>query len=123
MDRRYFLKGTASGLVSTAAAIAAAHPGNHLDLSPKSEEQGGEASMDQPPTMLFFASLVRAQRVARLARPPDLMVSVWYNGGKARAPMLSPITPNSREEWRRDLQQIKSLGFNTVRGWVDWSHN
>jgi hypothetical protein len=37
--------------------------------------------------------------------------------------MLSPITPNSREEWRRDLQQIKSLGFNTVREWVDWSHN
>jgi beta-galactosidase len=55
--------------------------------------------------------------------PADLMVSVWYNGGKARAPMLTPITPDSREEWRRDLQQIKSLGFNTVRGWVDWSHN
>src|SRR5919112_2960185 len=55
--------------------------------------------------------------------PTDMMVSVWYNGGTARAPMLSPITPSSREEWRRDLQQIKSLGFNTVRGWVDWSHN
>jgi beta-galactosidase len=55
--------------------------------------------------------------------PTDMMVSVWYNGGTARAPMLSPITASSREEWRRDLQQIKSLGFNTVRGWVDWSHN
>jgi len=74
-------------------------------------------------TMLFVGWLASAQGVARLAQPPDLMVSVWYNGGKARAPMLSPITPNSREEWRRDLRQIKSLGFNTVRGWVDWSHN
>jgi len=73
--------------------------------------------------MLFVPCLARAQGVARLAQPPDMMVSVWYNGGKARAPMLSPITPNSREEWRRDLRQIKSLGFNTVRGWVDWSHN
>jgi len=69
--------------------------------------------------LLFVACLVRAQGVARLGRPPDLMVSVWYNGGKARAPMLSRITPNSREEWRRDLRQIKSLGFSTVRGWVD----
>ena len=61
-------------------------------------------------------------KITRLSQP-DLMISVWYNGGKARAPMLSPLTAASREEWRRDLQQIKSLGFNTVRGWVDWSHN
>jgi|GEM_PF-6465985 hypothetical protein len=33
--------------------------------------------------------------------------SVWYSGGKARAPMLSEITANSGEEWRSDLQQIK----------------
>src|ERR1035438_4576171 len=62
-------------------------------------------------------------RIQRLSQPPDLMISVWYNGGKARAPMLSPITPSSRQEWLKDLQQIKALGFNTVRGWVDWSHN
>jgi beta-galactosidase len=47
--------------------------------------------------------------------------SVWYSGGKARAPMLSDITPESREEWRRDLEQIKALGFNTVRTWVEWA--
>jgi beta-galactosidase len=64
-----------------------------------------------------------APRAAKRAPAPDMMVSVWYNGGKARAPMLSPLTPNSREEWRADLEQIKSLGFNTVRGWIDWSHN
>ncbi len=47
--------------------------------------------------------------------------SVWYSGGKARAPMLSEITPDSRDEWRKDLEQIKSLGFNTVRTWVEWA--
>lgn len=47
--------------------------------------------------------------------------SVWYSGGKARAPMLSTITPQSEKEWRRDLQQIKALGFNTVRTWVEWA--
>jgi len=55
--------------------------------------------------------------------PPDFIpVSVWYSGGKARAPMLSTITENSATEWRKDLQQIKDLGFNTVRTWVEWAH-
>jgi beta-galactosidase len=54
--------------------------------------------------------------------PSFLPVSVWYSGGIARAPMLSTITPQSREEWRHDLAQIKSLGFNTVRTWVEWAH-
>lgn len=47
--------------------------------------------------------------------------SVWYSGGKARAPMLSAITAQSEAEWRADLQQIKDLGFNTVRTWVEWA--
>lgn len=47
--------------------------------------------------------------------------SVWYSGGKARAPMLSEITAHSEKEWRADLQQIKDLGFNTVRTWVEWA--
>jgi beta-galactosidase len=49
-------------------------------------------------------------------------VSVWYSGGKARAPMLTEIDENSREEWKRDLEQIRQLGFNTVRTWVEWAH-
>ena len=49
-------------------------------------------------TMLFVGCLARAQGVARLAQPPDLIVSVWYNGENARAPRLFPIAPNSREE-------------------------
>jgi len=48
-------------------------------------------------------------------------VSVWYPGGKARAPMLETVTPESAAVWRKDLEQIKSLGFNTVRTWVEWT--
>ncbi len=47
--------------------------------------------------------------------------SVWYSGGKARAPMLEPIDATSRERWKRDLEQIKGLGFNTVRTWIEWT--
>jgi beta-galactosidase len=49
-------------------------------------------------------------------------VTVWYSGGKARAPMLSDITPDSEGDWRKDLEQIRDLGFNTVRTWVEWAH-
>ncbi|HLV02361.1 MAG TPA: beta-galactosidase, partial [Acidobacteriota bacterium] len=47
--------------------------------------------------------------------------AVWYGGGKARAPMLEQVTESSREEWRKDLETIKELGFNTVRTWVEWT--
>ena len=36
--------------------------------------------------------------------------------------MLSEITPDSREEWKKDIRQIKSLGFNSIKTWVEWSH-
>ena len=61
--------------------------------------------------MLFVPCLARAQGVARLAQPPDLMVSVWYNGGKARAPMLSPI---GLLNWAK-----VSLPFTTSQDGVD----
>jgi len=48
-------------------------------------------------------------------------VSVWYSGGKARAPMLEIITPESEKLWKEDLTKIKQLGFNTVRTWVEWN--
>jgi hypothetical protein len=48
-------------------------------------------------------------------------ISVWYAGGKARAPMLETVIPASREAWKRDVDQIKRLGFNTVRTWVEWT--
>jgi beta-galactosidase len=48
-------------------------------------------------------------------------VSVWYAGGKARAPMLEKVTADSPRLWKKDLEQIKSLGFNTVRCWIEWT--
>lgn len=71
---------------------------------------------------LLLASSASAQHNRRHVHQPDFFpFSVWYSGGKARAPMLSELTPESREEWRRDLQNIKALGFNTVRTWIEWS--
>ena len=48
-------------------------------------------------------------------------VSVWYGGGKARAPMLEREPRAKKELWRADLQKIKALGFNTIRAWIDWA--
>ena len=52
---------------------------------------------------------------------PTLPIAVWYGGGKVRAPMLDPDPHAHRDEWRSDLRQIKALGFNSVRTWVDWA--
>jgi beta-galactosidase len=77
-------------------------------------------------TLILFvlaAAPAAAQQNRRHVHEPAFFpFSVWYSGGKARAPMLSEITPASRDEWRRDLQQIRDLGFNTVRTWVEWAH-
>ncbi len=48
-------------------------------------------------------------------------MSVWYGGGKARAPMLERDPLSHAAAWRKDLAQIKQLGFNTVRCWIDWA--
>ena len=48
-------------------------------------------------------------------------VAVWYGGGKARAPMLEHVDATSPERWGKDLDQIKAVGFNTVKCWVDWA--
>jgi beta-galactosidase len=48
-------------------------------------------------------------------------VSVWYSGGKARAPMLEELSGDSARLWKEDLLRIKGLGFNTVRTWVEWN--
>jgi beta-galactosidase len=48
-------------------------------------------------------------------------MAVWYGGGKARAPMLEPDPLSKKDRWRTDLRQIKSLGFNAIRCWIDWA--
>ena len=71
-------------------------------------------------TLAFVFVLASA---AAAQQPKFFPVSVWYSGGKARAPMLSEITPQSEQQWRDDLRKIKGLGFNTVRTWIEWSKN
>ncbi len=48
-------------------------------------------------------------------------VAVWYGGGKVRAPMLEPLDATSTQRWSQALDQIKAVGFNTVKTWVDWA--
>ncbi|PYV13141.1 MAG: hypothetical protein DMG21_21750 [Acidobacteria bacterium] len=61
------------------------------------------------------------QEAVRRAPANFFPVAVWYGGGKARAPMLEPVDGKSEERWGKDLDTIKSLGFNTVKCWVDWA--
>jgi beta-galactosidase len=74
--------------------------------------------------VVAFAWALRASPQAQAAptRTTDFFpMAVWYGGGKARAPMLEPDARSKKEVWRKDIQQIKSLGFNTVRAWIDWA--
>ena len=73
-------------------------------------------------SVFLFPVTVNAQTSPVVSKSDFFPYSVWYSGGKARATMLSEITPSSREEWRKDIQQIKSLGFNSVKTWVEWSN-
>jgi beta-galactosidase len=50
-----------------------------------------------------------------------LPMAVWYGGGTARAPMLERDARAKKELWRKDVRQIKALGFNAVRAWIDWA--
>ncbi|MEX2234436.1 MAG: beta-galactosidase, partial [Cyclobacteriaceae bacterium] len=69
-----------------------------------------------------YAGTLPAQQKPAYNKGEFFPFSVWYSGGKARATMLSSITPKSKDEWRQDVQQIKSLGFNSIKTWVEWSH-
>lgn len=55
------------------------------------------------------------------AQKDFLPMAVWYGGGKARAPMLEAGARSKKELWRKDVQQIKALGFNAIRAWIDWA--
>lgn len=72
-------------------------------------------------TALFLTNVVLA--AARMSKDAESFfpISVWYGGGKVRAPMLEANPLAKVEVWRKDLAQIKQLGFNTVRCWIDWA--
>lgn len=76
--------------------------------------------------LLLFSTLWAATGLcAGAAEPPTSLgpfpVAVWYGGGKARAPMLEPLDATSAARWGKDLDSIKSVGFNTIKCWVDWA--
>ncbi len=71
--------------------------------------------------ILTFAALAAKPGFSADKTKGHFPVSVWYAGGKARAPMLEAVTTGSPAAWRKDLEQIKSLGFNTVRPWIEWT--
>src|SRR5579884_2583009 len=72
---------------------------------------------------LLSATLIGIPRPAFATDPSSdfFPVAVWYGGGKARAPMLEAVDATSVERWGKDLNQIKALGFNTIKCWVDWA--
>jgi beta-galactosidase len=76
------------------------------------------------PAVLLVLTLApgpSAQAPSSSSAPAFFPVAVWYGGGKARAPMLERDARAKKETWRRDVQQIKTLGFNTLRAWIDWA--
>lgn len=74
-------------------------------------------------SVLVLTWAIAGQGAAQTApsSQPFFPVAVWYGGGKARAPMLEPVDASSADRWGRDLDQIKAVGFNTVKCWVDWA--
>lgn len=82
----------------------------HIRTSPLAFALAGIAALTTAGTLVLSAQTTRFFPVA-----------VWYGGGKARAPMLERDARSKKEIWRTDVQQIKKLGFNTLRAWVDWA--
>ncbi|HEX8985282.1 MAG TPA: beta-galactosidase [Bryobacteraceae bacterium] len=81
--------------------------------------------MNRIPALFLLAASVAMTAPGAEApapRPADFFpMAVWYGGGKARAPMLETSPRSKKEAWRADLRHIKSLGFNTIRCWMDWA--
>jgi hypothetical protein len=50
---------------------------------------------------------------------------IWYGGRKNSAPIMSKYvipTPQKTDQIKRDIRQIKELGFSSIKFWVLWSH-
>jgi beta-galactosidase len=71
--------------------------------------------------VVLCAAAISVRAQTRNQSPDFFPISVWYGGGKARTPMLESNPRAKKEVWRRDLKQIRALGFNTVRAWMDWA--
>jgi beta-galactosidase len=71
--------------------------------------------------VISVAALLGGFSAPAAETPRVFPMAVWYGGGKARAPMLERDARAKKELWRRDVRQIKALGFNTLRAWIDWA--
>ena len=69
----------------------------------------------------IFGACLLAPVPPAIAQSDFLPMAVWYGGGKARAPMLESNPRARKEQWRKDVRQIKALGFNAIRAWIDWA--
>ncbi len=68
-------------------------------------------------TFLLFTAVVPGA-------PPEgsiYPIAVWYGGGKARAPMQEADARAHRSLWKKDLEQIRGLGFPAIKTWVEWA--
>jgi beta-galactosidase len=71
--------------------------------------------------LAWLLALIVVGGAPAVASESPFPMAVWYGGGKARAPMLEADPRAKEEAWRADLKQIRSLGFNAVRCWIDWA--
>ncbi len=73
--------------------------------------------------LLAQFGLARGPRVAA-TRSAVIHFTLWRCGTAAAKLALrcsSAWTPRAPERWGKDLDQIKAVGFNTVKCWVDWA--
>ncbi len=73
--------------------------------------------------LLLLAAVSPRGQGEATAVPADAFVpvGVWYGGGISRAPMVAANAAGERERWHHDLEAIRSLGFNSIKCWVDWA--
>ena len=72
-------------------------------------------------TLASALLLFPAAQTPQLRSGPFVPIGVWYGGGTIQPP-VTPRDPSAeRDAWRTDLQAIRSLGFNSIRSWVDWA--
>jgi beta-galactosidase len=68
-----------------------------------------------------IALLLPAASAPQQRAEPFVPVGVWYGGGAVRPPIVARQPARERDAWRQDLRTIRSLGFNSVRNWIDWA--
>ena len=71
--------------------------------------------------LLMAALSLSAAPAQQVRSEPFVPVGVWYGGGTCARRCCRASPAKEKEAWRRDLTTIKSLGFNSVKNWVDWA--